>query len=74
VRAGAPGARRARRERSTVRAPGGVHDRARPEQPLPATPQLRFTPPEVVLYRSWLAPEGATYEALASCELTPEEP
>jgi len=35
------------------------------EQPLPATPQLSFTPEAIVLYRSWLAPEGATYEALA---------
>ncbi len=35
------------------------------EQPLPATPRLSFTPEAIVLYRSWLAPEGATYEALA---------
>jgi RNA 2',3'-cyclic 3'-phosphodiesterase len=38
-------------------------------QPLPPTPQLCFVPERVVLYRSWLAPEGASYEALASCEL-----
>ncbi len=35
------------------------------ELPLPATPQLGFSPPEVVLYRSWLVPAGASYEALA---------
>jgi 2'-5' RNA ligase len=33
---------------------------------LPATPQRSFTACEVVLYRSWLAPGGASYEALAS--------
>jgi 2'-5' RNA ligase len=37
--------------------------------PLPATPRLRFTPESVVLYRSWLAPTGATYEAVATCGL-----
>jgi len=37
--------------------------------PLPATPQLRFTPESIVLYRSWLEPSGATYEAVASCDL-----
>lgn len=36
------------------------------ELSLPATPRLSFTPEAIVLYRSWLAPEGATYEALAS--------
>jgi RNA 2',3'-cyclic 3'-phosphodiesterase len=38
-------------------------------EPLPPTPQLRFVPERVVLYRSWLASEGASYEPLASCEL-----
>jgi 2'-5' RNA ligase len=33
---------------------------------LPATPQLRFTPESVTLYRSWLSPAGASYEALAT--------
>ena len=37
--------------------------------PLPPTPQLHFVPERVVLYRSWLAPDGASYEALASCGL-----
>ncbi len=39
------------------------------EPSLPATPWLSFTPEAIVLYRSWLTPEGATYEALASSEL-----
>jgi 2'-5' RNA ligase len=38
---------------------------------LPATPQLRFTPEAIVLYRSRLDPAGATYEALATCFLEP---
>jgi RNA 2',3'-cyclic 3'-phosphodiesterase len=43
---------------------------ARVERPgrelsLPPTPRLSFTPEAIVLYRSWLAPTGATYEALA---------
>jgi len=40
------------------------------KQPLAATPPLSFTPEAIVLYRSWLAPEGASYEALASSELS----
>jgi 2'-5' RNA ligase len=40
---------------------------------LPATPQLRFAPESVTLYRSWLSPEGATYEAVASWGLLPSE-
>jgi 2'-5' RNA ligase len=34
--------------------------------PLAPTPQLSFTACELVLYRSWLAPAGASYEALAT--------
>lgn len=30
------------------------------------TPSASFTPSEVVLYRSWLSPQGASYEAVAS--------
>lgn len=44
----------------------GRTGRPRRELSLPATPRLSFTPEAIVLYRSWLAPEGATYEALAS--------
>ncbi len=46
----------------------GVAPRARE---LPPTPQLQFTPTELVLYRSWLSPEGAEYEALSSTTLVP---
>jgi 2'-5' RNA ligase len=46
-------------------------DRASREQALPATPRIGFTPEAIVLYRSWLAPEGASYEALARSELSP---
>jgi 2'-5' RNA ligase len=51
------------RERSRDRpAPGG-------EQAPPPTPRLSFVPAEVVLYRSWLAPAGASYEALTTSAL-----
>jgi len=57
------------------RAAAGVHrgtlERPRREQLLHATPRLSFTPDAIVLYRSWLAPEGASYEALASSGLLP---
>lgn len=36
---------------------------------LPPTPALSFVPNKLVLYRSWLSPEGATYEALASYKI-----
>jgi 2'-5' RNA ligase len=39
------------------------------ERPVAATPPLSFTPEAIVLYRSWLAPDGASYEALASSGL-----
>jgi RNA 2',3'-cyclic 3'-phosphodiesterase len=38
---------------------------------LPPTPALSFTPAALVLYRSWLSPTGAWYEALASRMLVP---
>lgn len=41
------------------------------ERSLPATPALAFTPDALVLYRSWLSPEGASYEALARRTLVP---
>ena len=40
---------------------------------LTATPQLSFTARAIVLYRSWLAPEGASYEAIATSKPTPAE-
>jgi 2'-5' RNA ligase len=36
------------------------------ERVLPPTPSLSFVPRELVLYRSWLSPDGASYEAVAS--------
>jgi RNA 2',3'-cyclic 3'-phosphodiesterase len=39
------------------------------ERALPATPALSFSADALVLYRSWLSPQGASYEALASHEL-----
>jgi 2'-5' RNA ligase len=44
---------------------------SRGERVLPATPALSFTPESVVLYRSWLSPAGASYEALARSTLVP---
>lgn len=41
------------------------------ERALAPTPALSFTPTEIVLYRSWLAPAGASYEALARRTLLP---
>jgi RNA 2',3'-cyclic 3'-phosphodiesterase len=41
------------------------------ERALPPTPALSFTPAEIVLYRSWLSPAGASYEALARHTLIP---
>jgi RNA 2',3'-cyclic 3'-phosphodiesterase len=63
---------RARRSgaRSASAGKGGGGEEADARGPfLPPTPQLSFTPGAVVLYRSWLDPRGATYEALATREL-----
>jgi RNA 2',3'-cyclic 3'-phosphodiesterase len=46
-----------------------AHGRAASEPTLPATPALSFAASELVLYRSWLSPEGASYEAVAKCQL-----
>ncbi|HEV3092929.1 MAG TPA: RNA 2',3'-cyclic phosphodiesterase [Solirubrobacteraceae bacterium] len=39
------------------------------ERTLPPTPALSLAPAELVLYRSWLSPEGASYEALSAFAL-----
>jgi RNA 2',3'-cyclic 3'-phosphodiesterase len=39
------------------------------DRTLPPTPALSFQPTELILYRSWLSPEGASYEPLASYPL-----
>jgi 2'-5' RNA ligase len=36
------------------------------ERALPPTPALSFVPTELILYRSWLSPEGASYEAVST--------
>lgn len=41
------------------------------ERTLEPTPRRAFLPQRLVLYRSWLSPEGATYEALASRTIAP---
>lgn len=41
------------------------------ERTLEPTPRRAFTPQRLVLYRSWLSPEGASYEELASSEIPP---
>jgi len=38
---------------------------------LPATPALHFQPESLTLYRSWLEPTGARYQALAARSLMP---
>lgn len=48
-----------------------IFDRTGREHPLLATPRLSFTAERLVLYRSWLSPDGAGYEVLAGCELAP---
>jgi RNA 2',3'-cyclic 3'-phosphodiesterase len=45
--------------------------RSAAERALPATPALSFTPASIVLYRSWLSPGGASYEALSTHTLVP---
>ncbi len=59
------GARRGRRSGA-----GALDTGAKPsggeQQLLPPTPRLSFAPQSIALYRSWLGPEGASYEELAS--------
>jgi RNA 2',3'-cyclic 3'-phosphodiesterase len=57
------------RTRGRVRPRAGARNPLGEESHLPATPQLRFTAASMTLYRSWLSPGGATYEALAACAL-----
>jgi 2'-5' RNA ligase len=63
----AEGARRHFRPHVTVARMG--HGYAPRERLLPPTPALSFVPGELILYRSWLSPEGASYEPLASCAI-----
>ncbi|TMK26330.1 MAG: RNA 2',3'-cyclic phosphodiesterase [Actinobacteria bacterium] len=67
-----PERRRFRAHVTLARLGAGFPWRGRDAEPqLTATPQLRFTPAAVVLYRSWLSPGGASYEPLVSRELAP---
>jgi 2'-5' RNA ligase len=65
--------RRRYRAHVTVARIGRERSRKRTEelaaQAPPPTPQLSFVASEIVLYRSWLAPQGASYEALTSYAL-----
>jgi RNA 2',3'-cyclic 3'-phosphodiesterase len=65
------GAKRARRFRPHITLARMRDGTAPSARELPSTPPLAFTPAELVLYRSWLDPQGATYEALAGVTLTP---
>jgi RNA 2',3'-cyclic 3'-phosphodiesterase len=65
-----PGRTGSRSRRGTGANDGGGEQGGAHGPFLPPTPQLSFTPGAVVLYRSWLEPQGASYEALAACELT----
>jgi 2'-5' RNA ligase len=63
--------RRRFRAHITVARLGREHSRERrsesdDEPSLTATPQLSFAARQVVLYRSWLAPAGASYEPLGA--------
>jgi 2'-5' RNA ligase len=42
------------------------------ERTLEPTPRRAFSPQRVVLYRSWLSPQGASYEALAWSMIAPD--
>jgi 2'-5' RNA ligase len=66
-----PAGRRPQRFRPHITLARMREDAAPRERELAPTPALAFLPREVVLYRSWLAPEGASYEALASATLVP---
>jgi RNA 2',3'-cyclic 3'-phosphodiesterase len=69
--------RRFRAHITVARVPGSsARRRGEPaeQDPLPATPRMSFVPSEVVLYRSWLSPLGASYEAMAAWPLTPARP
>lgn len=65
-----PERRRFRAHITLARLGAGVRWRSgEPEPRLPSTPPIRFTPPALILYRSWLSRSGASYEPVVSREL-----
>jgi RNA 2',3'-cyclic 3'-phosphodiesterase len=64
-----PERRRLRPHVTLARVRGAARAARPPAMTLPPTPPIAFTPRELVLYRSRLDPAGASYEALARCEL-----
>jgi 2'-5' RNA ligase len=67
-----PERRRFRAHITLARLGAGFPWRSREQEPqVAATPQLRFTPTAVVLYRSWLSRGGASYEPLVTSALQP---
>jgi RNA 2',3'-cyclic 3'-phosphodiesterase len=74
-----PERRRFRAHITVARRSGRVERRVRARGPvagleLPATPALRFAAESVTLYRSWLSPQGASYEVISRCALEPSVP
>ncbi|HEX8714840.1 MAG TPA: RNA 2',3'-cyclic phosphodiesterase [Solirubrobacteraceae bacterium] len=61
--AGGDSGRRGRGRRRRAESAAGASEL---ESPLPPSPQLAFSPRELILYRSLLAPDGASYEAVAT--------
>jgi 2'-5' RNA ligase len=70
-----PERRRFRSHITVARVRGGRSPRGRDglQAPpsLPPTPRLRFAPESLALYRSWLEPSGARYEAVRAFALLP---
>jgi len=64
-----PGEPRRHRFRPHVTVARMRHGDAPRERSLPPTPAHTFAPSELVLYRSWLSPQGASYEALSAFAL-----
>lgn len=75
-----PERRRFRAHITVARRSGRVERRVRARDPvpagleLPATPALRFAAESLTLYRSWLSPQGASYEVVSRCALAPSVP
>ena len=66
-----PEHRRFRAHVTAARIRGGHAPSAEARARLPATPSLQFAAASVTLYRSWLGPRGASYEAIERWTLTP---